>query len=92
MPRVAVSLLHLRKHLYIKAGGIAVGVNGAPFNFILGCGCPTATVYQQVDVECDGTLRNAGFCGLRWPHDDGSTPSLASASSAREMKSLERRR
>ena len=64
MPRVAVSLLHLREQHYIKAGGITVGVNDATFNFILGCGCPTATVYQQVDVECDGTLRNAGFCGV----------------------------
>ena len=92
MPCVAVSPLHLREHHYTKAGDIAVGVNGAAVNFILGCGRPTATVYQQVDVECDGTLRNAGLCGLRWSHDGGSTPSLASASSAREMKSLERRR
>ena len=57
MPCVAVSPLHLREHHYTKAGDIAVGVNGAVVNFILGCGRPTATVYQQVDVECDGTLR-----------------------------------
>ena len=67
MSCVAVSPLHLREHNYIKAGDIAVGVNGAAVNFILGCGRPTASVYQQVDIECDmercGALDSAGCDG-----------------------------